>query len=1108
MTCYNRLLSLALVLISGFLLGMLGYSLWGKTPPILQSVNWSSDTQWITSSLPSYSFYARRIFYLEDRVDGAWLRLSADNDFQIYVNGKSVAKEYSYLLKEVKLHKLGGSEQNPSNSLAYFSRSTITALANPRDWKLTSYIDLTHYLNPGKNVIAISIQKSQPNPRFALEGIIYPVQEGQPISLTTGKTRWLTSSLAENHQELRWFDVDFPDQGWSNAQSIGPVIEKTYSRIDEQIFDRFLEGEWITGTESSLGEVWLRGHWKIPQKTRRAFIRFAGTGEYALMLNGKLVQTYQNEAGQKLHIYEVTNFLHSGLNILAVRLARPLTTSKTLPPLQPLSFFLDGWVQTNQGILTSAIASNNYWQSLTKPVLGWTENLGKGQPIVNLRLPNPQEFQRIFDGDAYLLNYPNHLGDESLWRLGGMGLTLLFTLIMGRLWLGYSNSWWDSLGAGTGLLFPSTLFLIGIGLIKHRYAEEELEFLFLQSNSIPLICLGFMGITLLTLIWTGRQLKKNNQHNSLINISVIYWSLWACLGLISILILNLVNIRVIFSQYPLTFILILSGILFLSLILLNCSINRTVNNRLQVWQSIWSRWGHWIILSIIVVIGFSLRAYKLNELVVFPDEATSLDTVRGILKTGAPILTSKIWYTRSPVYHYMLALWLSLFGNSIASARFLTVVWGTLTIIVIFFFTRKITGKVFLALIVASILAIDPWAIGFSRIIRFYQIVQCLSLVSFYFFFKGFIDKEGKKYQIAFFVFFTLTLLNQEVIILLFPCFLLGFLFFYRSFSLRRDGSIILGSVMTLIIFAYNFLLFKFRCITPFIAKNTMTGSITQFHLWNITEFSTNFFVGQTRMYIIYSFFFLLGFIYFLIRKDGKIVFLFTCLFLNLIFLSVIVMETRNRYFYSTHTLFIFLTAYSAFCLMKDLGQRCEIFSGGIIPLKKIALFFLILLFLSSFQLKPTLASYQDSLGDRQYDIFKYIQHHRLSGDVVITYAAQVPAITLSGLDYFLSHTGGPQPRFDAIYSHNSQIIDRWSGGIIIPNIDQMSQVLNKVERVWIVIPTYDPSIAPITRDLESYLQILGQPILETYRFRLRLWQRADGLLPRVPNQGQDLGIH
>lgn len=850
----DRWISLGLVLTLGFLLGVLGFSLWDKMPSNVERVAWSPEAQWIAPQEPSYRLYARRTFYIPDAVQAGWLRLSADNDFILHVNGQEVDREVSVIKNSLGLATLLTERfQRFNDSLPYrFRGNEWLHISNVQDWKLTPYIDLTPYLRPGKNVIAIEIQKSRKNPRVVVQGAVYSVQEAPPINLTTGATPWQVSSLYQARQQTPWFDPDFPDQSWPQAKAIGSVQEATYSRLSQHLFDRFLQGTWITGTESSQGELWLRGNWQVPQTgLSRAFIRFAGDGEYALLINGLLVNRYGVNDSNQLHMYEVTNFLQSGQNTLAVRLARPLDRdwsmlpTGSLTPNASLGFFLDGWVETEQNSITSAIATDSTWSALTQPISGWTEGSGQGQPATILKPPDPQQFQRQFEGDAYLLNYPNYLWHHSLWQLGGIGSALICAWGLGRFWLDRRNGWWDSFGAGAGLLLPGTLFLIGIGLLKHRYAESERGLLFVQPQSTPILCLGFAGIVVLTLLWS--QMVRHPQHQRRSGLETFpHWGLWFLLGLIAFVSLGLSTGGIGFSWSPSSLLIFLG---FSETVVLTLFWKR-VSSVFRDWSKTvlqaWSSWGQWFLLVLIVGIGFGLRVYDLDFVGMDNDEWTSYDAIQGILRTGAPQATSEIWYTRSPFYHYMAALWLWVVGDSSFNGRFLSVLWGTATLVLVFVFTYKITGKVWIALLVTAILAIDPAELRYSRLLRFYQVYQFMSLLTFWSFYKAFIDRAGRVYQYGFFITVTLTVLSQEVSITALPCFLIGFLFFYRPFRLSVDWPILLSSVVSLSIIIYDLAFFSIRCLTPLIALSNSLDSAIKPHLSNVTGAFLTFLIGPS----------------------------------------------------------------------------------------------------------------------------------------------------------------------------------------------------------------------------------------------------------------------
>lgn len=530
-------LPLGLVLSLGLLLGMLAFSIWEKIPTTVERVVWFGEAQWIAPQSPTYRFYARHTFYLPDTVQAGWVAISADCDFTLYINGQQVEIENSAFNNSLGLAaRLSLPFQGFNESQPYLPKTSFSyLLASSKDWKLTAYVDLTFYLRPGENVIGLQIQKGQTNPRVVVEGAVYPVASATPINLTTGATSWRVSNLSETRQSLQWFEPEFPDESWLEAKVLGPVTEATYTRLSKNLFDRPLQGNWIAGTPSPKGQVWLRGVWQTPPTPiSRAYIRFAGNREYSLLLNGALVNHYKTENANQLHLLEVTKLLQPGNNILAVSLAHllaGLTGSNPVNPDGSVNFFLDGWGETEKGEIVGAIATDNTWTALSHTVPGWAEGAGEGQPVNLLGLPQPQQFQRSFEGNAYLLNYPNYLWHQSIWQLGGIAFALVYASILG-FWLVRRDSWWDSLSAGAAILLPGTLFLIGIGLLKHRYAEAETGLLFAQPQSNYLILLGFTGIVVLTLLLTS--LKQNIKRFP-------QWFLWFLLGLVGCASLSLAS---------------------------------------------------------------------------------------------------------------------------------------------------------------------------------------------------------------------------------------------------------------------------------------------------------------------------------------------------------------------------------------------------------------------------------------------------------------------------------------------------------------------------------------------------------------------------------------
>lgn len=258
-----------------------------------------------------------------------------------------------------------------------------------------------------------------------------------------------------------------------------------------------MEGSWITGTESDKGELWLQKTWdtsQVQEAQPRAFIRFSGEGEHSLLLNGQMVDNYVSEDSRNLHQFEVTDLLKHGKNTIIARVARSLTNNSDDAKKLPLGFFLDGWRETRNGEVFDAIATDSSWKTSTDAAF----NESSPNAII-YRYPDSQEFERHFEGNAYLLNFPDFLLRNISWAGLGTILAITNAILIGRFGL-FTEGVLNSLTAGAGIMMPGTFFLIGMGLLKHRYAESEMGLLFAQPSANILILLGFIGIQVITLL--------------------------------------------------------------------------------------------------------------------------------------------------------------------------------------------------------------------------------------------------------------------------------------------------------------------------------------------------------------------------------------------------------------------------------------------------------------------------------------------------------------------------------------------------------------------------------------------------------------------------------
>jgi 4-amino-4-deoxy-L-arabinose transferase-like glycosyltransferase len=1044
-----RWLSWLIVLLLGWAAGWVGYSLVDKLPPQVQKVVWNPRVHWIASPQPAYRFYARHVFELGSEPLGAWLRISADNQYKLFINGQLV--DFQVKTSNSSPYRLSGrnlGEQNFNDSLSYGAKVIATyQLDHNQEWQLPGYIDITRYLKLGRNVLAVEVQKGRKAARLAVEGGVYTIRGDLSIDLSTGTTLWRTSQLSSVRMEKPWNDPQFVDLQWTPATDLGSVTESTYSRLSPLLYSQLLDGFWIGGKQSSAHDSWLQTTWSLPTDRLRGYLRFAARGEYEILLNGLLLKHFDAEDGSLLHMYDVSNFLHAGVNTLQIHLSQPLQPS----PSEILSgAFLDGWVEDGNGMLLSTVRTDATWQTAPDPSLQASSTANV------LAVPIPKSFTRTYEGDGYLLNYPDVLVHTTIWCLGGILLSALTVALLGRLWLGWLAGWGTCFDAGAALAFPSALYLLAVDLFAHRYAEAERGLLFVQPSSVLLELAGLAGVFSLTLAcaltWRWLRSKtpiKFSLHKPLVDLA------------------DQLHVQ---------------------------------GGRLLLWNI-----KHpWLLVGLTMLFGLMLRIHKLGLVAYDSDENTSLDATRGILRTGLPIASSGILYSRGPAFHYLLALWLRLFGDSITNARMLSALFGTAALLFVFLLTRKLTGNLWLALLCTFLIAIDPWEIFYSRNNRFYEMTQFGILAATWFFYPAFVEQRSRKYQYLFFAALLFSLLTQEVTLALLPGYLLGFLCFYKPFRLREDWQIIACSALVLEFYAIDIVIALWLHLTPWVALSSTTEALMKLHITDVTVFFLGLFCGNNRMFTLYSLFFFAGFFYSLWRRDGKVLFVYNLVLVGLLGLTILVLANGARYFYSLYPLFVILSVYSAFQLSGLVGEQ---FSTHVqLPLKALAFGWCLLVLAGNLEFERILGSYGNEYARRSPDVFEYIKTHRSPGDVVLANLPSASAISLGGVSYYLPPNG--QPPLDGLYMRDGRIIDRWGGGIVVTNIDQLSHILEKSDRVWIHL---DDNIRPSETDraqFYDYFNNLGQAVMESYGVRLRLWQKGDGILPRIPNEGKDLGTY
>jgi 4-amino-4-deoxy-L-arabinose transferase-like glycosyltransferase len=133
---------------------------------------------------------------------------------------------------------------------------------------------------------------------------------------------------------------------------------------------------------------------------------------------------------------------------------------------------------------------------------------------------------------------------------------------------------------------------------------------------------------------------------------------------------------------------------------------------------------HIFLLGLIVVLAFFLRFYKVNELPpsLNWDEVSIGYNAYSILKTGKdewgqilPVHFKAYGEYKLPAQIYASIPGIAVFGLNELGVRITPVVYGTLTILLVFFLARLIFQSTAIGLLSAGLLAVSPWHIQLTR---------------------------------------------------------------------------------------------------------------------------------------------------------------------------------------------------------------------------------------------------------------------------------------------------------------------------------------------------------------------------------------------------------
>ncbi len=213
-----------------------------------------------------------------------------------------------------------------------------------------------------------------------------------------------------------------------------------------------------------------------------------------------------------------------------------------------------------------------------------------------------------------------------------------------------------------------------------------------------------------------------------------------------------------------------------------------------------------LLLVIAIIAAVFLRIWQINKVPasLYWDEADAGYQAYSFLKTGKdyygnsfPIFFHSFADFRTPLYIYAAVPFIAIFGNNALSVRMPSVIFGLLSVYLIYLLALKIFKDKVTAVLSSVMFLISPWSFQYSRIAFELSLMIALFLAGLYFFLRGL--EKGKFLYFAV-VFFGLSAWTYSTAKLFIPLFLIGLiLIFWKKLAIVKKRIIFLLLIFGLV---------------------------------------------------------------------------------------------------------------------------------------------------------------------------------------------------------------------------------------------------------------------------------------------------------------------
>ena len=1063
------------------------------------------EGNWICApGAPSQAGYFRKRFDLTGEVKHAWIKIVAADAFEISVNKNPMGRVF--LWRPTRPFQTGTSEKGQ----VLQPNAPAMALNFPREyqwdghdtWRLPSYIELTPSFRTGKNVVTIETESRGATAKVCFVGEIQ-MYDGTVIPIHSDES-WKAESAIPGPQLSDWTEPGYWDKQWGHAVATDGPTDNGYRSHPEQIYSQPFSGSWLRHpTASNKASVEFCTEWKIDRPVDEAWIRLLTNRNYELYINDWRVRVPSVKppdldngewvfgratAFDPIAKPELLDPDEVGSSFVGTRFESPRKGHRNLgefrnpysPKLTPFRYIrtynraqAPGEWDPKRTLAESRRTPEtpDLFPERPKPnALKHDTAIGGylSYSVANLLRPGTNRI-KVLCMDKANANWPTQIAtdggaiatdgtfnpfpDSDMW-------TASCDVSIGEVVSPESNVSVRKLGpvltAGKSIpamqyrgnalnpqqldsLVPKSITQVGLVTVAGILVVMSIVALSDRSNAFDACVqngrmIYAMLLTATITVGAGLLLECSwaERHEVLWTITGSHWRVVFPLAIVAALLVGLLDIvgRSGFSTLR--------------------EQGHGVFDFLRELPhtKLWFHLCIWVLL-----LGVFLRAYKLDLQPLDDDEYASAQAVMAILETGSPgFVPDDVYYTRSPMFHYVTAAIAWPFGGNLWSLRLQSVMWGVATAWLAYLCGSRLLNNRWVGFIAMLLLCVHPFEIFTGHVIRFYQMQQFFALLTVYLFCRGFVTEQSQRYRVATLIAFLCAVLSQEISVAMGPSLLFGYLVFAKDLGWKNNITLALVSASVVALIGLDFVVFQNLCLTRTEGVSPSIEAAVKPHFWYPMNMLSMFF-GYSRLHVVASFFFVAGLPLMWREQNRNTLALLAFLISGIVLTNLLVTNVSFRYLYWLIPIWLLLSIDSMRLVLSTLVSV-------LYPAQEhlnrhastLAVCFTVCLVAIVVSWSPwrIAGSYELRILGDSTGAVRWVNSQKRAGDrIAITEPHTHCAFMESGkCDYDLALP----LLYDFAVMRDGVLVDRNGGGEVVSNVDQLVGEFAEGERIWVLL--------------------------------------------------------